>query len=50
MYDESSKAVFSSKTESVQYNAELEIIGAIRGFSHEKLYQELGIEDLHHRR
>ena len=36
--------------ESIQYNAELAIRGAIRGSSMEKLYQELGLESLQQRR
>ena len=35
--------------ETVQYNAALAITAAIRGTSHDKLYQELGFESLHHR-
>ena len=34
---------FSSKIESVQYNASLAITGAIIGSSQKKLYQELGL-------
>ena len=36
--------------ESVQYNAALAITGAIKGSSHERLYQELGLESLSARR
>ena len=32
--------------ESIQYNTVLAIIGAIRGISREKRYQELGLESL----
>ena len=49
IYDQSSKASFSKKNESVQYNAELTIMGVIKGSSLEKLYQELGVEYLYQR-
>ena len=35
------------KIESVQYYVTLAITGAIKGSSHEKLYQELGLEYLY---
>ena len=35
---------------SVQYNVALEITGAIKGSSHDKLYQESGLEYLQQRR
>ena len=38
------------KLESLQYNASLAIIGAIRGFPNKKMYQEVGLESLRHRR
>ena len=41
---------FSSKIESVQYNASLPITRAVRGTSQEKLYQALGLESLKSRR
>ena len=41
---------FSQKLESIQYNANLVITGAIRGTSKEKIYQELGLESLQLRR
>ena len=41
---------FHRRLESLQYNAALAIIGAIRGTSKEKLYNELGLESLQHRR
>ena len=44
------KWCFSSKLETVQYNAALVISGAIKGTSREKLYQELGREYLQQRR
>ena len=37
-------------TQSIQYNAEIEIIGTIRGTSSEKLFQKLGLETLTSRR
>ena len=45
-----SNDAFSSKLETVQYNAALAITGAIKGTSREKLYQELGLEYLQQRR
>ena len=44
--DVSSKDIFSSKLETVQYNASLLITGAVKGTSREKMYQELGLEYL----
>ena len=41
---------FQNKLESVQYNATLGITWVIRGFSKEKLYQELGLKSLKSRR
>ena len=38
IYDQTLKTTFSSKTESVQYNATFAITGAIRGSSLEKLF------------
>ena len=38
------------KIESIQYNACLAITSAIRDSSREKIYQELGVESLQHRR
>ena len=38
------------KIESVQYDAALSIVGAIKGTSRERLYQELGLESLGDRR
>ena len=49
IYDQLSNASFSKKIESVQYNAALAIAGAIKGSSHEKLQQELGLEYLYQR-
>ena len=50
IYDQSKNDKLSEKNESVQYNAALAIIGAIRGNSSGKLYQELGLESLKERR
>ena len=50
IYDQPENESFSSKIESVQYNASLAITGAIRGTSQGKLYQELGLESLRSRR
>ena len=50
IYDQPENESFSSKIESVQYNASLAITGAIRGTSQKKLYQELGLESLRSRR
>ena len=44
--DQPSNDAFSNKLETVQYNAALVIVGAIKGTSCEKLYQELGLEYL----
>ena len=41
---------FQQKMEPIQYNAALAITGAIRGFSREKLYQQLDLETLQERR
>ena len=49
-HDQSSNASFSSKIESVQHNATLAITSAIRYLSREKLYKEVELEYLDHRR
>ena len=41
---------FHQNIESIQFNAELAITGAVRGNSREKLYQELGVESLYKER
>ena len=46
LYDQAFNNSFHAKMESIQYNAYLEITGAIRGTSKEKIYQELGLEYL----
>ena len=46
IYDQPSNAVFSNKTESVQYNEALALTGATNGSSRVKLYQKLGLEYL----
>ena len=50
LYDQAFNASFHEKLESIQYNACLLLIGAIRGTSKEKIYQELGLESLQIRR
>ena len=50
IYDRAFNSAFHDKLESIQYNACLEITGAIRGTSTEKMYQELGLESLKSRR
>ena len=50
LYDKAFHESFYQKIESIQYNACLAITGAIRGGSREKIYQELGLESLQHRR
>ena len=51
IYDNPGNSSFTEKIESIQYNAALEITGAIRGTSKEKLYLELGLGYLRdHRR
>ena len=50
IYDQAYSLSFHQKLESIQYNAALALIGAIRGSSREKLYQELGLESLQLRR
>ena len=50
IYDQPENESFSSKIESVQYNASLALTRAITGTSQEKLYQELGLESLRSRR
>ena len=46
IYDQHYNNSFHQKLESIQYNAALAIAGAIRGYSREKLNQELGLESL----
>ena len=41
---------FVNKIESTQYRAALVITGAIEGTSHQKIYQELGLESLKSKR
>ena len=50
IYDETYNASFHHKLELFQYNACLEVTGAIRGTSKEQLYQKLGLESLQLRR
>ena len=46
IYDQTHNASFHQKLESLQYNTCLSITGAIRSWSREKIYQELGFESL----
>ena len=46
IYDQAYKESSYQKLESIQYNAAIEITGAVRGTSREKLYQELDLESL----
>ena len=41
---------FQQKVENIQYNAAVGITEAIHGTSKEKLFEELGLESLQHRR
>ena len=50
IYDQPQNESFCEKLESVQYKVALAITGAIKGFSREKIYQELGFESLNPRR
>ena len=50
IYDRAYNALFHQNIESIQYNAALEITGAVRETSREKLYQELGFESIQRRR
>ena len=50
IYDKASIGYFRKKLESIQYNADLAITGAIRGTSREKIFSELSLESLQDRR
>ena len=50
MYDQAYNVSFQQKVESIQYNAAVAITGAIRRTSKEKLFEELGLQSLQHRR
>ena len=50
IYDKAFNESFHAKLESLQYNFTLVITEAIRGFSTEKIYEELGLESLKSRR
>ena len=50
IYDQVHNASFQQKVESIQYNAAVAITRAIRGTSKEKLFEELRLESLQHRR
>ena len=49
IYDQSYNTSFHQRLVSLQYNAALDIIGAIRGTLKENLYNELGLESLQNR-
>ena len=50
IFDQAYNKSFHESLESLKYNVSLAITGAIKGTSKEKLYQELGLESLQHRR
>ena len=50
IYNQAFNESFHQRIESIQYNAAAAIIGAIRGTSSKKLYQELDLESLRSRR
>ena len=50
IFDQAYNKSFYESLESLQYSASLVITGEIGGTSKEKLYQELGLESLQHRR
>ena len=49
-YDPQMRLNFTQRLEQTQYSAALAVAGAWRGTSRERLYRELGWEDLYHRR
>ena len=49
-YDQSQNESFCEKLESVQYKAALARTGAMQWTSHDKIYQELGLESLKSRK
>ena len=50
IFDKASNNSFQKRLESLPYKASLAIAGAIKGFSTEKLYQELEPESLQNKR
>ena len=50
LYNQAFNSSFKEKLESFQYNACLALIGAIRGTSKEKIYQEMGLKSLRDQR
>ena len=46
IYDQPQNNYFSEKLESIQYKADLAIVGAIQGTSCDKIYQEPGLNRL----
>ena len=49
-YDKPNNESFKSKIENIHYKGCTAITGVIQGISHERLYQELGLESLEDRR
>ena len=50
IYGQPQNESFCDKFESIQYKASLAITGGVQSTSHEKIYQELGLESLKSRR
>ena len=50
IYDQPQNESFCEKLQFVQYISALAITGALQGTSHDKIYQELGLESLISRR
>ena len=50
IYDQAYNVSFQENVESIQYNAAVAITGTIRDISKEKLFEELELESLQHRR
>ena len=50
IYDQPHNSFFCEKLEPVQYKAALVLTGVIQSTSHEKIFQELGLESLKSRR
>ena len=50
IYDQAYNVSFQTKLKGTQYNAVLAITEAMRGTSKAKLFEELGLESLQHRR
>ena len=50
IYDEPFNESFKTKLEMIQYRVALSITGAIKGTSHDRLYQEISLQSLADRR